>query len=142
MPRGTIDRSFQGRQADRKEMSGRPAKKHFGATQHSIQCCRLTEAMMRPILGAAALVMLLGIPAAAQVIPGDSPNTGVGAAVANSPDRPGSISGSRAPAGAGSDRHGEQQYHEALRRIPDRKAKKDPWAGLRSDPAIERHRPQ
>ena len=97
---------------------------------------------MRSILGAAALVVLFIVPVAAQVVPGDSPNTGIGAAVANTPDRPGSISGSRVPAGTGSERHGEQQYHEALRRIPDRKVKKDPWAGLRTDPAIDRHRPQ
>jgi hypothetical protein len=100
------------------------------------------ETVMRQILRAAALVVLLATPATAQFIPGDSPNTGIGAAVANSPDRPGSISGSRVPAGTGAERHGEQQYHETLRRIPERKAKKDPWAGLRSDPAIDRHRPQ
>jgi hypothetical protein len=95
---------------------------------------------MRQILGAATLVVLLVVPVAAQVIPGDSPNNGIGAAVANTPDRPGGISGSRVP--VGTDRYGEQQYHQALRRIPDRKAKKDPWAGLRTDPAIDRHRPQ
>ena len=142
MPCGAIDRSFPRRQINRKEMSAWQARKHFGAMQHTIECSRFTEMMMRQILGAAGLIVLLGVPVAAQVVPGDSPNTGIGAAVANSPNRPGSISGSRTPAGGWSDNQREQQYHETLRRIPDRKAKKDPWAGLRTDPAIDRHRPQ
>src|SRR5690349_10172623 len=108
MPRGAIDRSFPRQQALGKEMSVWRTKKHFGATQHTIPCSHAMETLMRQILRAAALVVPLTVPAAAQFIPGDSPNTGIGAAVANSPDRPGSISGSRVPAGTGSERHGEQ----------------------------------
>ena len=73
-------------------------------------------AMMRQIVGIAALVVLFGAPVGAQVA-GDSPNTGIGAAVANTPNRAGGISHSSVPAGTRSDYQGEQQYRETLKRI-------------------------
>jgi hypothetical protein len=102
---------------------------------------RSATTAIRRIVGAAALVALFGGPADAQIA-GDSPNMGIGAAVANSPGRPGGISRSSAPAGTQSDYHGEQQYRETLKRIPDKKVSKDPWATIRPNPAIDRHRPE
>jgi hypothetical protein len=93
------------------------------------------------IVGTAALVVLCGTSVDAQV-PGDSPNMGIGAAVANTPNRAGGLSSSRVPGGARTDYHGEQQYRETLKRIPDKKASKDPWATIRPNPAIDRHRPE
>src|SRR4029079_9463282 len=105
---GAIDRSFPRRQINRKEMSAWQARKHFGAMQHTIECSRFTEMMMRRILGAAGLLVLLGVTVAAEVVPVDSPITGIGVAVAKSPSWLGSISGSRTPAGGWSDNQREQ----------------------------------
>jgi hypothetical protein len=67
---------------------------------------------------------------------------GVGAAVANTSTSVGGLSRSRVPAGPRSDYQGEQQYREALKKIPDRKASKDPWASIRTTAPVDRHRAQ
>jgi hypothetical protein len=93
-------------------------------------------------VGAMVLIVLCGASAHAQLVPGDSPNTGIGAAVANTPNRPGGLSTSRVPGGTRSDAQADQHYREALKRIPDRKAPKDPWATIRTAPTADRHQPQ
>ena len=93
-------------------------------------------------VGAVVLIVLCGASAHAQLVPGDSPNTGIGAAVANTPNRPGGLSTSRVPGGTRSDAQADQHYREALKRIPDRKAPKDPWATIRTAPTADRHQPQ
>ena len=35
----------------------------------------------------------------------------------------------------------EQKYKETLRKIPNKKASNDPWAGVRAAPVADRHRP-
>ncbi|MCX7311789.1 MAG: hypothetical protein WCG92_04365 [Hyphomicrobiales bacterium] len=96
----------------------------------------------RRLIAAAALVAVFAASVDAQVVPGDSPNTGIGAAAASRPTGIGGISSSRVPAGPRDDYQGEQQYRKVLQAIPDRKVSNDPWRTIRSAPAADRHRAQ
>jgi hypothetical protein len=93
-------------------------------------------------LVAAIGLMLFAQTAHAQVVPGDSPNMGVGAAAASRPTGVGGLSRSRVAATPRDDFHGEQQYREVLKGIPNKKASKDPWATMRTTSPPDRHRAQ
>jgi hypothetical protein len=99
--------------------------------------------MLHPIIGTAATILLFAGTAYAQIVPGDSPNMGVGAAVAGSRglgviSRPHTWEGYET----------ERNYHETVKRIPDKKklAKdKDPWRNIRQTPtpsSVDRHQPR
>jgi hypothetical protein len=91
---------------------------------------------------AVGVIALLTGNARAQVVPGDSTSSGIGAAVANSRSSP--------LLGISRDLSRERPeddlvYRQALKNIPDRKPSKDPWAGVRRVPAslsVDRHRVQ
>jgi hypothetical protein len=95
--------------------------------------------MSRHLIGILFAVAFTGI-GHAQVLPGDPVDTGIGAAVRNSPSKP--------LFGLSRDR---QQYiydndnpSPGLRAPPPKKGSNDPWKGLRkADPAesYDRHRP-
>jgi hypothetical protein len=97
--------------------------------------------MSRRLAGAVIAIALYAGAAAAQ-IPGDSPSSGIGSAVANSHSRP--ILGiSRQNVPRYSDE--ERQYETAVRGIPDGKPARDPWGNIRrgptaAAPAYDRHR--
>ena len=96
--------------------------------------------MCRRLAAAAAIITLCAGTASAQ-IPGDSPRSGVGAAVANSGSRPIlGISRQNVPRSSDEDR----QYETAVRGIPDGKPVKDPWGNIRRGPTVapkyDRHR--
>jgi len=94
--------------------------------------------MLSRFFNTLAIVTVLTGAAHAQVIPGDSPSSGVGAAVANSRGL-GIVSRPNVWEGYGS----ERSYNETVKRIPDKKASNDPWKNVRQAPAAEdRHRPQ
>lgn len=97
--------------------------------------------MLHPLIRAAAIFVLFAGTARAQVVPGDSPNMGIGSAVAGSRGI-GIISRSRGP--IGTDYENERNYREAVKRIPDKKASNDPWKSLRQPAAssADRHRVQ
>jgi len=100
--------------------------------------------MLRQLIGAAAIIVLFAGTARAQVH-GDSPNTGLGAAVLNSPGSLGGIMRSHGPENSWPDYEAERQYRDALKRIPDRKPSNDPWKTIRQAPAAssgDRHRVQ
>jgi hypothetical protein len=90
--------------------------------------------MLNRFLKSLAIVTLLTGAAHAQIIPGDSPNSGVGAAVANSRGL-GIVSRPHTWQGYGS----ESSYNETVKRIPDKKASNDPWKNVRQAPP-DRHR--
>ena len=99
---------------------------------------RLVSAPMRCRFMVAVMLGFFAETAAAQVIPGDSPSTGIGAAVANSRSRP--ILGiSRAQ-----DYPGTEYQSRPEPKPSNRKTASDPWAGIReSTPAsstADRHR--
>ena len=94
--------------------------------------------MLSRFFNTLAIVTVLTGAAHAQVIPGDSPSSSVGAAVANSRGL-GIVSRPHTWQGYGS----ESSYNESVKRIPDKKASTDPWKSVRQAPAAEdRHRPQ
>ena len=96
----------------------------------------------RIILAIAIIVLLAGI-ARGQGLPGDSPNSGIGAAVANSPASIRNILRLHGPEGSWSDYEGEQRYRETLKKIPNRKPSSDPWRTIRQTPTAsspDRHR--
>ena len=100
--------------------------------------------MLRQFARAAAFIVLFAGTARAQVVPGDSPNMGVGAAVSGSRGL-GAISRTRAPKGNWSEYENERNYRETVKRIPDRKSSNDPWKNVRQAPSIsppDRHQPQ
>jgi hypothetical protein len=73
---------------------------------------------------------------------GDSPNMGVGAAVADSPSL---RSRSQSRTSSWRESENERQYKETLKRIPSRKASNDPWRTVRQGAAanaVDRHQPQ
>lgn len=100
----------------------------------------MVAAMLRYLIGTAAIIVHLAGIAHAQTVPGDSPNMGIGAAVANSRSRP-LLGISREL-----DRYQPQDegaYRQNTRNIPDRKPPKDPWAKIRhapTAPPVDRHR--
>jgi hypothetical protein len=100
--------------------------------------------MLRYLIGAMVVIVLHGEIARAQVV-GDSPNTGIGAAVANTPMR-GILGLSHGLEGSRPIYQTEERaYQEALRKIPDRKRSNDPWGNIRRAPAassLDRHRVQ
>ena len=99
----------------------------------------LGSAMLRQLIRAAAIIALFAGTARAQV-PGDSPNMGVGAAVAGSRglgivSRPHTWEGYKT----------ERNYHDTVKRIPDKKPSNDPWGNIRQAPtaqSTDRHRTQ
>ena len=91
---------------------------------------------------AAAGLMLFAEIAHAQVVPGDSPNMGIGAAASSRPTGVGGLSRSRVPAGPRDDYEAEQRYREVLKGLPNKKASRDPWATIRTAPPADRHRAQ
>jgi len=104
----------------------------------------LEIAMLRQFARAAAVIVLFAGAARAQVVPGDSPNMGVGAAVSGSRGL-GAISRTRAPKGNWSEYENERNYRETVKRIPDRKSSGDPWKNVRQAPSIsppDRHQLQ
>ena len=92
---------------------------------------------MRCILMASVIAALLAETASAQVLPGDSPGTGIGAAVANSRSRP-LLGISRGQTSS------EPEYQSrGTPSAPNRKPSGDPWAGIRQTPSTstyDRHR--
>ena len=93
---------------------------------------------MRCFFMVAVMVVLGAETSGAQVLPGDSPNSGIGAAVANSRSRPllGISRGSE---------YSRTEYDSDRARVPAPKPAKDPWATIRPAPtasAADRHRPQ
>jgi hypothetical protein len=98
------------------------------------------HSMLR-LLGAVAVIALAAPAAHAEVIPGDSVNSGIGAAVANSTSRP--IFGISRDL-ARERPEDDIAYRQAVKNIPDRKPSKDPWARIRQAPAasVDRHRVQ
>jgi len=99
--------------------------------------------MMHRTLGAVLLILLACDASGAQVIPGDSVSSGIGAAVANSRSRP--ILGISSPPQYRERPEDDIAYNQAIKGIPDRKPVKDPWAGVRQTPAAatsDRHRVQ
>ena len=102
-------------------------------------------AMLRQFVrAAAAVIVLFAGTASAQMVPGDSPNQGVGAAVSGSRGL-GAISRTRAPKGNWSEYENERNYRETVKRIPDKKPSSDPWKNVRSTPtasSVDRHQPQ
>jgi hypothetical protein len=99
--------------------------------------------MMHRYLGAAFLIVLVCDSSGAQVLPGDSVSSGIGAAVANSRSRP--ILGISSPTQYRERPEDDIAYNKAIKGIPDRKPAKDPWAGVRQPPAAaaaDRHRVQ
>jgi hypothetical protein len=90
---------------------------------------------------AIAIVVLLAGTARGQVIPGDSPNMGVGAAVSGSRGL-GIVSRPHTWKGYESQRS-ERNYSETVERIPNKKPSNDPWKNVRQTPtAPDRHQPQ
>jgi hypothetical protein len=101
-------------------------------------------AMWRQFVRAAAFIVLFAGAARAQVVPGDSPDRGVGAAVSGSRGL-GAISRTRMPKGSWSEYENERNYRETVKRIPDKKSSNDPWKNVRQAPAVsvaDRHQPQ
>jgi hypothetical protein len=102
--------------------------------------------MLRQIIVAAAIIVTFSGIARGQILPGDSPNLGIGAAVRSSPGSMGGIMRSHGPEGGSwQDAEGERQYRETLKKIPNRKPSNDPWATIRQTPTaspVDRHRPQ
>jgi len=82
----------------------------------------------------AVMVVLFSDSGFAQVLPGDSPNAGIGGAVANSRSKP--IFGlSSGPANS------EPSYQSRSQPSASRKPPSDPWAGVRqTTPTYDRHR--
>lgn len=100
--------------------------------------------MLRQFTRAAAVIVLSSGTALAQVVPGDSPNMGVGAAVSGSRGI-GALSRTRAPKGNWSEHEDERNYRETLKKIPDKKSSNDPWKNVRQQPTapvVDRHRLQ
>ena len=88
-----------------------------------------------------AIVVLLAGTARAQVIPGDSPNMGIGSAVSGSRGL-GIVSRPHTWEGYKSQRS-ERNYNETVKRSPDKKPSSDPWKNVRQAPtAADRHQPQ
>jgi hypothetical protein len=93
--------------------------------------------MSRPLTKVVAIIVLLTETAGAQV-PGDSPNMGIGAAVAGSRGL-GIVSRPHVWEGYQS----EKNYNDTVKRIPDKKPSNDPWKNVRgSSTAVDRHQPQ
>ena len=100
--------------------------------------------MLSTFTRAAAFVVLFAGAALAQVVPGDSPNRGVGGEVSRSRGI-GVLSRTRAPKGNWSEYEDERNYRETIKRIPDQKASNDPWKNVRQAPTVpgaDRHQPQ
>ena len=100
--------------------------------------------MLRQFIRAAAFIVLFAGTASAQIVPGDSPNRGVGGEVAGSRGI-GALSRTRAPKGNWAEYENERNYRETLKRIPDKKSSNDPWKNVRQAPAVpvvDRHQPQ
>lgn len=101
--------------------------------------------MLGQFIGAIVLTALFAVVAQAQII-GDSPASGVGAAVSASSGRVRNVIRSHGPEGSASDSLEERQYRATVNRIPDRKASSDPWNSVRAKPEVspvaDRHRLQ
>jgi hypothetical protein len=94
--------------------------------------------MSSPLVKVAAIIMLLTGTANAQVLPGDSPNMGIGAAVAGSRGL-GVVSRPHVWEGYQS----EKNYNDTVKRIPDKKPSNDPWKNVRTpSTTVDRHQPQ
>jgi len=97
--------------------------------------------MLSHLIKTIAIVILLAGTARAQVLPGDSPNMGVGAAVSGSRGL-GVVSRPHTWEGYESQRS-ERTYSETVKRIPSKKHSNDPWKNVRQAPtATDRHQPQ
>ena len=100
--------------------------------------------MLSTFTQAAAFIVLFAgaalTQAMAQVVPGDSPNRGVGGEVSRSRGI-GVLSRTRAPKGNWSEYEDERNYRETIKRLPDKKASNDPWKNVRQAPT-DRHQPQ
>jgi hypothetical protein len=93
--------------------------------------------MSSPLVKVAAMIALLTGTASAQV-PGDSPNMGIGAAVAGSRGL-GIVSRPHVWEGYQSERN----YNDTVKRIPDKKASNDPWKNVRTpSTTADRHQPR
>jgi hypothetical protein len=94
--------------------------------------------MSSPLIKVVTIIALLTGTARAQIVPGDSPNTGVGAAVAGSRglgivSRPHVWEGYRS----------ETDYNDTVKRIPNKKPSNDPWKNVRgTSTTVDRHQPQ
>ena len=88
--------------------------------------------MLRQFVRAAAIVLFAGT-ASAQIVPGDSPNRGVGAEVSGSRGI-GALSRTRAPKGNWAEYENERNYRETIKRIPDKQSSNDPWKNVRQAP--------
>ena len=88
---------------------------------------KLGHAMLLQFVGATAIIVLFAGAALAQV-PGDSPSTGVGSAVAGSRGL-GIIS--RPLDDSWQNHENERSYRETVKRIPDKRPSKDPWKTVR-----------
>ena len=96
--------------------------------------------MLRHLIKSAAGLILFTGAAGAQVLPGDSPNSGIGAAVSNSRSRPLLGLSHRSPDYQSNE---DDAYRKAAKTVPDRKPQKDPWANMRQAPtasSVDRHR--
>lgn len=97
--------------------------------------------MSAHLVKAIVIVVLLAGTARAQVVPGDSPNMGIGAAVAGSRGL-GVVSKPHIWQGYESEKS-ERAYTETVKRIPNKKPSNDPWKSIRQTPAApDRHQPQ
>jgi hypothetical protein len=97
--------------------------------------------MLSHLITTIVIVVLLAGTARAQVLPGDSPNMGVGAAVSGSRGL-GVVSRPHTWEGYESQRS-ERTYSETVKRIPNKKPSNDPWKSVRQAPtATDRHQPQ
>jgi hypothetical protein len=84
------------------------------------------------------IIVLLTGTASAQIVPGDSPNMGVGAAVAGSRGL-GIVSRPHVWEGYQSERN----YSDTVKRIPDKKPSNDPWKNVRApSTTVDRHQPR
>jgi hypothetical protein len=94
--------------------------------------------MSNPVVKVVIIIALLTGTAHAQIVPGDSPNMGVGAAVAGSRGL-GVVSRPHLWEGYQS----EKNYSDTVRRIPDKKPSNDPWKNVREpSTTADRHQPQ
>jgi hypothetical protein len=97
--------------------------------------------MLSQFIKVIAMIVLLAATARAQVLPGDSPSMGIGAAVSGSRGL-GIVSRPHTWEGYETERS-ERNYRETVKRIPDKKPANDPWKNARQAPtAADRHQAQ
>ena len=94
--------------------------------------------MSSPAVKVVTIIALLTGTAHAQILPGDSPNMGIGAAVAGSRGL-GVVSRPHVWEGYQS----ERSYNDTVKRIPNKKSSNDPWKNIRGPSTTEdRHQPR